>query len=108
MNEINPHLFERRIKFIELIILTITALAAMISFTKASGLICPIAILSFDLLFIISTTILGSNKFFHGITLDVKCDISTVKGVSYQLNWQDTLGYIIYGLSILFMIYILY
>ena len=61
-DETESTLFNRRIKLIELIILTITALIIMMYFVKRIFFIWPISILGVDLVFLLCVILFGANK----------------------------------------------
>ncbi len=105
-DETESTLFNRRIKLIELIILTITALIIMMSFVKRIFFIWPISILGVDLVFLLCVILFGANKSIQ--ETNFSDDIHIIKkDISYKLNWQDKIGFVIYIISIIVLISLL-
>jgi len=100
-------LFDRRVKLAELIILTITALMIIMSFTEDMSFVWPITVFSANLVLIIIIIILGANKTRKETDFGDNDVEATKKEISYMLYWQDILTYIIYGLGIIYTAYII-
>ena len=88
-------LFDRRMKLIELIILTITAIIIVISFTQFYKLIWPMILLGIDLIFIIIAIISCSNKKRLETTFTGEVEATKIE-ISYKLQWPDVTGFLLY------------
>ncbi|PIZ76624.1 hypothetical protein COY05_00590 [Candidatus Peregrinibacteria bacterium CG_4_10_14_0_2_um_filter_38_24] len=93
-------LFDRRMKLVELIILTITAIIIVISFTQIYTLIWPMMILGADLIFIIIATILHANKERNKTTFVEHVEATKIE-ISYKLQWSDVIGFLVYIFAII-------
>ncbi|TRZ78333.1 hypothetical protein D4R87_00885 [bacterium] len=103
-SEEEPSLFDRRMKLVELIILTITAIIIVISFTQSDKLIWPIMVLGIDLIFTIIAVILCSNKERLKTTFTGSDVEATKVEISYRLQWSDIVGLILYIFAIMLLL----
>lgn len=92
-------LFDRRIKLLELIILTVTAIIALMSFTKLYNLVWPILALGIDTIFLVLVIIFCANKKGLETTFIENVEATKIE-ISYKLQWLDIVAFIIYIFAI--------
>ena len=92
-------LFDRRIKLLELIILTVTAIIALMSFTKLYSLVWPILALGVDTIFLVLVIIFCANKKRLETTFTNDIEATKIE-ISYKLQWLDIVAFIIYIFAI--------
>jgi hypothetical protein len=98
-------IFDRRIKLLELIILTITAIIIIISFTNIRAFIWPTFILFFDIILLVIAVIVSANKKLLETTFTDDL-IPTKIEISYKLESYDIVAFSLYILAMLSLSYI--
>lgn len=107
ISEEEKSLFDRRIKLGELIVLTITAIMVILSFSKEKQLLAPIALLSLNLIFVILVIIFGANKTKAETHFGSEDVDATKQDISYTLNKPDVTAFAVYAIAIFLMLCIL-
>ena len=93
-----------RIRLIELLILTLTAVFVLLSVSKIMALLIPSFVFALDILLIVAVLLWGANK--NPETHDIDNMKVEMRRISYQLSRLEYLAFLLYLLGIALLCFV--